>query len=66
LDLKQSPVFKLQRITIGHRNRLRKVQKDILALVGNQTDASAMARVKIERDRALSLFLRPISGGSMN
>jgi hypothetical protein len=62
----QSPVFKLQRIPIGHRNCFREVEKDIFALIGSQANAAAMARVEIESDRASRPFLRPVSGGAMN
>jgi len=33
LNLYPPPIFKLQAISIGHRNRLRKIQKDIFALI---------------------------------
>jgi hypothetical protein len=66
LNLQQSPVFKLQRIPIGHRNCFREVEKDIFALIGSQANAAAMARVEIESDRASRPFLRPVSGGAMN
>ena len=32
-DLQQPPVFKLQGISIGHGNRLRKIEEDIFALI---------------------------------
>jgi hypothetical protein len=66
LELQQSPVFKLQSISIGHGNRFRKIEKDIFALIRSQANAAAMARVKIERERACRLFLRPMSGRPMN
>jgi hypothetical protein len=66
LDLQQPAIIKLQAIAIGHRNRLRKIEKDIFALIRSQANAAAMARVKIERDRARRLFLRPMPGGAMN
>jgi hypothetical protein len=66
LDFQQSPVFKLQRIPIGHRNCFREVEKDIFALIGRQANAAAMARLEIERDRAGRPFLRPVSRGAMN
>jgi hypothetical protein len=65
-DLQQSPVFKLQSVSIGHRNRFRKIEKDIVALISRQANAAAMARVKIERERACRLFLWPMSGRPMN
>jgi hypothetical protein len=66
LDLKQPPIIKLQAIAISHCNRFRKVEKDIFALIRSQANAAAMARVKIKRQRACGLFLRPMSGGAMN
>jgi len=66
LNLQQPPIVKLQAISIGHRNRFRKVEKDIFALIGSQANAAAMARVEIESDRASRPFLRPVSGGAMN
>jgi hypothetical protein len=65
-DLQQPAIIKLQAIAIGHRNRLQKIEKDIFALIRSQANAAAMARVKIERDRARRLFLRPMPGGAMN
>jgi hypothetical protein len=56
----------LQAISIGHRNRFRKVKKDIFALIRSQANAAAMARVKIESESACRLFLRPMPGGAMN
>ena len=66
LNLQQPPIVKLQAISIGHRNRFRKVEKDIFALIGSQANAAAMARIEIESDRTSRLFLRPVSGGAMN
>jgi hypothetical protein len=66
LDLQQPAVIKLQAIAIGHRNHVRKVEKDIFALIRRQANAAAMARVKIESQSACRLFLRPMPGGAMN
>ena len=66
LDLQQSPVFELQRIAAGHRNGVRKIEKDIFALVRNQTNAPAMASVELERNGACGVFRRPTSGWAMN
>jgi hypothetical protein len=66
LDFQQSPVFKLQRIPIRHRNCFREVQKDIFALIGCQPNAAAVTQVEIERERASRFFLRPVSSGAMN
>ena len=66
LHPEQASIFELQGIPIGHGNRPRKVEKDILALIRSQANAAAMARVKIERERACRHFFRPMSGGPMN
>jgi len=66
LNLEPPPILKLQAISIGHRDRFRKVEKDILALISNQANAAAMARVKIESEGACRPFRRPKPGGSMN
>src|SRR5262245_17081356 len=62
----QSPVFKLQGISIGHGNRFRKIEKDIFALIRSQANAPAMTSIEIERERACRSFLRPMSGRAMN
>jgi hypothetical protein len=66
LNQQPPPVFKLQTISVSHRNRFRKVEKDIFAFVRSQTNAAAMARVKIERESACRVFLRPMASGAMN
>src|SRR5262245_11190160 len=65
-DPQQSPVFKLQGISIGHGNRSRKIEKDIFALIRRQANTAAMAGIEIERDGACGAFLRPMSGRAMN
>jgi hypothetical protein len=66
LNREPPPIFKLQAISVGHRDRFRKVEKDIFALIRSQPNAAAMARVEIESEGACRLFLRPKPGGSMN
>ena len=56
----------LQAISIGHRDRFRKVEEDIFALIRRQANAAAVARVEIERETACRPFNRPIPGGAMN
>src|SRR5262245_44445024 len=65
LNIQQSPIVKLQAIAVGHGNRLRKIEKDVFALVRGQANAAAMARVEIESDGACRLFLRPMPGRVM-
>jgi hypothetical protein len=65
-NLSPLPIFKLQAISIGHRNRFWKIEKDTFSLIRGQANAAAMARVKIESESARRLFLRPMSGRAMN
>jgi hypothetical protein len=58
-NLEPPPIVKLQAISIGHRNRLRKVEEDVFALICVQANAPAMARFKIKRKNACHLFPRP-------
>ena len=66
LNLEPPPILKLQAISIGHRNRFRKVEEDIFALIRGQTNAAAMALVKVESERTRRLFLGPVPGRAMN
>jgi hypothetical protein len=66
LNQQPPPVFKLQTISVSHRNGFRKVEKDIFAFVRSQTNAAAMTRVKIESESACRVFLRPMASGAMN
>jgi len=66
LDLQQPAVFQLQAIPLGHGNRFRKIEKDILALIRHQANAPAVAGVKIERESARRPFQGPMPGGPMN
>jgi hypothetical protein len=50
--LQQPAIVELQGISICHRNRLRKIEKHIFALVRAQSNAAAMASVKIKRECA--------------
>jgi hypothetical protein len=66
LNLQPPPIFQLQAISIGHRNRFRKVEKDVFALIRSQANSATMTRVEIESESACCFFLRPVSGGAMN
>ena len=66
LHHEQSPIFKLQGVPVSHSNRFRQIQKHVLALIRNESDATAMARVEIERESARRMFHGPMPGGSMN
>jgi hypothetical protein len=66
LNLQPPAILQLQSISIGHRNRFRKVKKQIFTLVRGQTNTPAVARIEIERQSACRFFFRPMPGGSMN
>lgn len=66
LNLQPISIIELQAISIRHRYRIRKVEYDIFTLIRGQTDAATMARVKIERESARRLILRPVPGCAMN
>jgi hypothetical protein len=66
LNLEPPTIVKLQAISIGHRNCFWKIEKDIFTLIRSQANAAAMARVKIESERARRLLLWPLSGRAMN
>src|SRR5262249_35357752 len=66
LHHEQSPILKLQGIPVGHGNRFRQIEKHILALIRNESDAAAMALVEIEGKSARRMFRGPMSGAPMN
>jgi hypothetical protein len=66
LDLEPSPVLELQSVSIGHGNRLLKIEKDIFTLVRRQANAPAMTRVKIEREGSGCFFFQPVPRGAVN
>ena len=59
-------VIELHAVSIGHRDRCGQIEKDLVALIGDQTDAPTMPIVESESDRAGCKFLRPFTGVSMN
>jgi hypothetical protein len=66
LNFHPVPIFKQQAISLSHRNRLRKVEKDVFALIRNQANAAPMPCVKIESESACGLFLWPKPCRAMN
>jgi len=56
----------LQAIPIGHRNRLVKIEQEILAIVGSQANTPAVAGLEIEGERPPGLLRRPVADASMN
>src|SRR5690349_16737332 len=57
LNPEPSSILKLQTISIGHRDRFRKVEKHVFTLIRSQANATAMSRVKIESEQARCFFL---------
>jgi hypothetical protein len=51
-DLHPPAVIELEAIALVHRNRLGQIEKHIFALVRAQSNAAAMASIKIKRDCA--------------
>ena len=66
LNHEPPPIVKLHTISTGHGDSLRKIEKDILALIRRQPNPAPMARIEIERDSACGIFLRPTPGRAMN
>jgi hypothetical protein len=64
-DLQPSAVIELQAISMLDRNRLGQIEKHIFALVCAQSNAAAMASIKIKRDCAQCFFLWPMPGPTM-
>ena len=63
LNLQPPSVFQLQPISIRHGNGLWQVEKNIFPLIRGKANAAAMARVKIESERACCFFFRPMPSG---
>ena len=66
LNHEPPPIVKLHTISISHGDSLRKIKKDILALIRRKPNPAPMTRIEIERDSACGIFLRPMSGRAMN
>jgi hypothetical protein len=60
------PVIELNAVSIAHCDRRGQIEKDLVALIGDQAYAPTMPVLEIERDRADGKFLRPFAGTSMN
>src|SRR5258708_30160283 len=66
LNLPPPPVFQLQAISIGHRDRFRKVEKDIFALIRSQANSATLSPVEIQSESAFPFSLLPVSASPMN
>jgi hypothetical protein len=63
---KPRPVVELHTVSIGHRDRCGQIEKDLIALIGDQAEAPPMPMIEIEGNRPVGKFLRPFTGASMN
>jgi hypothetical protein len=66
LDPEPPTILELQAVSVGHRNRFGKVEKDIFPLIRSETNAATMAPFKVESKSTRRLFLGPAPGGAMN
>ena len=66
LNHEPPPIVKLHTISIRHGDHLRKIKKDILALICREPNPAPMARIEIERESACGILLRPMPGRAMD
>jgi len=66
LDLEPPPILELKAISICHGDRLRKIEKNILALIRAEPNPAPMARVKVKSESTRRFFYRPVPGSAMN
>jgi len=66
LNSQPPAVFKLQTISIGHGNRLRKVEKNLFSMIRSQANASPMTCVEIQRESTRRFFSWPVVCRAMN
>jgi hypothetical protein len=66
LNPEPPPVVKLHTISISHGDSLRKIEKDILALIRREPNSASVPGIEIERDSACGIFLRPMPGRAMD
>ena len=66
LNHEPPPIVKLHAISISHGDSLRKIKKDILALIRREPNPAPMARIEIEGDSACGIFLRPMPDRAMD
>jgi len=59
------PVIELHAVSIGDCDRGGQIEKQLVALIGDQADAAPMPMIEIERDRPGCKFLWPFTGASM-
>jgi len=66
LYFEPSPVLQPQAVSIGHGNRLRQIEEELFALVGDQTNTPAVTLFETKSDGSCSLVLWPAPAGAMN
>src|SRR4029077_12966606 len=66
LNHEPPPIVKLHTISISHCDSLRKIKKDILALIRREPNPASVPGIEIERDSAYGIFLRPMPCRTMN
>jgi len=66
LNHEPPPIVKLHTISISHCDSLRKIKKDILALIRREPNPASVPGIEIERDSACGIFLRPMPCRTMN
>jgi hypothetical protein len=59
-------VLELQPIAIGHRDSLRELQENVLALIGRETQTPAVALLKLESEGSRGLLPGPLAAGAVN
>ena len=66
LNHEPPPILELQAVSVGHCNCFREVEKDTFALIRAESNAAAMARVKVKSKSTRRPFFGPVPGGTMN
>jgi hypothetical protein len=66
VDPQPSAIVELQSIPLGHRNRFREIEQEILTVIGGQTKTTAVASFEIEGQGPPGLLGRPLASASMN
>jgi hypothetical protein len=66
LYFEPSPIMQAQPVSIGHGNGVWQIEEDLFALIGYQTNASAVTLFEMKSDGSGSLMPWPAPGGPMN
>jgi hypothetical protein len=65
-DLQPASIIELQAISICHCDRFRKIEENLFALVSRHPDATAVARIRVERQSVDRFFFWPMPGVAMD